>query len=76
MSNKWITRKEPHKDWITKKTKWIQKKKPKVPEINIDELNELLKEPTDKARDIFKSNFKKGGLVKKGKPKLAKRGWK
>ena len=74
--SKWITKKEPKKEWITKKTKWIQKKKPEVPEINIDELNELLKEPTDKARDIFKSNFKKGGLVKKGKPKLAKRGWK
>jgi hypothetical protein len=58
------------------KSKYIQRKKPKVPEIDLDELNELLKEPTDKARDIFKSNFKKGGLVKKGKPKLAKRGWK
>jgi len=71
--SKWITKKEPKKEWITKKTKWIQKKKPEVPEIDLDELNELLKEPTDKARDIFKSNFKN---FKKGKPKLAKRGWK
>tara|TARA_R110001583_G_scaffold7966_1_gene38795 strand:+ start:21 stop:239 length:219 start_codon:yes stop_codon:yes gene_type:complete len=51
------------------------KKKPKVPEIDLDELNELLKEPTNKAREIFKNNFKKGGLVIKGKPKLAKKGW-
>jgi len=46
-----------------------------VPKIDLDELNELLKEPTDKAREIFKNNFKKGGLVTKGKPKLAKKGW-
>ena len=51
------------------------KKKPKVPEIDLDELNELLKEPTNKAREIFKNNFKSGGLVIKGKPKLAKKGW-
>jgi len=46
-----------------------------VPKIDLDELNELLKEPTDKAREIFKNNFKKGGLVTKGNPKLAKKGW-
>ena len=50
-------------------------KKDSVPKIDLDELNELLKEPTDKAREIFKNNFKKGGLVTKGKPKLAKKGW-
>jgi hypothetical protein len=46
-----------------------------VPKVDLDELNELLKEPTEKAREIFKNNFKKGGLVTKGKPKLAKKGW-
>tara|TARA_B110000285_G_scaffold57894_1_gene66177 strand:- start:466 stop:696 length:231 start_codon:yes stop_codon:yes gene_type:complete len=46
-----------------------------VPKVDLDELNELLKEPTEKAREIFKNNFKKGGLVIKGKPKLAKKGW-
>ena len=69
-------RDELNKELKSLNTSKYIKKKPKVPEINLDELNELLKEPTNKARDIFKNNFKKGGLVKKGKPRLAKRGWK
>ena len=78
MSN-YITKKSKY---ITKKPKYITKKKQpyitkkdSVPEVDLDYINEILEEPTEKAREIFKNNFKKGGLVTKGKPKLAKKGW-
>jgi len=76
---KWITNKKVDArdayrlKQYKKPTQWITKK---TPEIDLDYINEILKEPTEKAKKIFKSNYKKGGLVKKGKPKLAKRGWK
>ena len=72
MSNYITKKKQPY---ITKKKQPYITKKDSVPKIDLDELNKLLKEPTDKAREIFKNNFKKGGLVTKGKPKLAKKGW-
>ena len=47
-----------------------------VPEVDLNYINEILKEPTEKAREMFKmKKFKSGGLVIKGKPKLAKKGW-
>ena len=71
-------------DWITKKSKskYIQKKEPKKNWITkkdskLEEINEMLKDQTEKANEMFKmKTYKKGGLVTKGKPKLAKRGWK
>ena len=50
----------PKKEWVTKKKNWITKKTPE-----------------DKGRiaETY-GGWAKGGLVKKGKPKLAKRGWK
>ena len=74
-------------EWITKKnkSKYIQKKEPEKTWITIkdskdsklEEINDMLKDKTDDANKMFKmKTYKKGGLVKKGKPRLTKRGWK
>jgi predicted metal-dependent RNase len=67
----WIT-KRPKKEWVTKKEKsknWITKKTPE----DLGIKNWITKKTPE---DLGIMGYKKGGLVKKGKPKLAKRGWK
>ena len=59
---------EPYNQWqkpipeIAPKKEWVTKKK-----------NWITKKTPE---DLGIMGYKKGGLVKKGKPKLAKRGWK
>ena len=64
-------------EYITKKKRpYITKKIPEY-DLKLEDINKLLKEKTKDANEMFKmKTYKKGGLVKKGKPKLAKKGWK
>ncbi len=78
--SEYITKK---KNYITKKPQYItKKKKPYITikdsnDSKLEEINELLKDKTEDANEMFKmKTYKKGGLVTKGKPKLAKKGWK
>ena len=90
-TSKYIRKKEPKKNWITKKdsedstleeineknkdSKWITIKDSK--DSKLEEINDMLKDKTEDANKMFKmKTYKKGGLVTKGKPKLAKKGWK
>jgi hypothetical protein len=61
----WITKKdsEEKKNWITKKDKSEEKK------------NWITKKDPEEIQDKARVNKKSGGLVKSGKPKIAKKGW-
>jgi hypothetical protein len=73
----WITKKdsEDKKNWITKKDSeekknWITKKdEPK------EKKNWITKKDSEEIQDRARVNKKSGGLVRSGKPKIAKKGW-
>ena len=73
----WITKKdsEEKKNWITKKDSeekknWITKKdEPK------EKKNWITKKDSEEIQDRERVNKKSGGLVRSGKPKIAKKGW-
>ena len=60
----WITKKdsEEKKNWITKKNKSEDK-------------NWITKKDSEEIQDRERVNKKSGGLVRSGKPKIAKKGW-
>jgi hypothetical protein len=74
----WITKKdsEEKKNWITKKDKseekknWITKK-----DKSEEKKNWITKKDPEEIQDKARVNKKSGGLVKSGKPKIAKKGW-
>ena len=85
--SKWVTKKPESKSkWITKKSesKWITKKEPekapiKKPNIDLKYINTILKEPTEKVKEIFKKNYKPreykgGGLAQRGLGRAFKKG--
>jgi hypothetical protein len=72
----WITKKdsEEKKNWITKKNKsedknWITKKN------KSEDKNWITKKDSEEIQDRERVNKKSGGLVRSGKPKIAKKGW-
>ena len=71
--SEWITKKPESKKWITKKPKskeWITKKS------DLEKINKVLKKPTKKANEIFKQNYRGGGLAQRGFGRAFKKGGK
>jgi hypothetical protein len=72
----WISKKdsEDKKTWITKKDSedkktWITKKDSE------DKKTWITKKDSEEIQDRARVNKKSGGLVRSGKPKIAKKGW-
>jgi len=73
----WIIKKDEPKEkksWITKKDSedkksWITKKDSE------DKKSWITKKDSEEIQDRARVNKKSGGLVKSGKPKIAKKGW-
>ena len=74
-------------EWITKKpkSKWMTRKEPKEPKepkswmtkkSDLEKINKVLKKPTKKANEIFKQNYRGGGLAQRGFGRAFKKGGK
>ena len=73
----WITKKdsEEKKNWITKKDEPKEKKNWITKKDSEDKKNWITKKDSEEIQDRARVNKKSGGLVKSGKPKIAKKGW-